>query len=72
MVNLDKLQLETPRLILRPPRMEDFDAWAHFLDDDAATRYIGGRQVRATAWRSFMGMCGCWYMTGIAMFSAGA
>jgi RimJ/RimL family protein N-acetyltransferase len=66
---LDHLRLETPRLILRPPRIEDFDAWARFLADEEATRYIGGTQVRATAWRTFMGMCGCWHMTGIAMFS---
>ena len=63
------LQLQTPRLLLRPPRLEDFDAWAAFLDDEVATRYIGGRQARPVAWRTFMGMCGCWHMTGIAMFS---
>src|SRR4029079_17129423 len=67
--DLASLRLETARLILRPPRLEDFDAWAEFQDDEIATRYIGGRQVRATAWRTFMGMCGCWHMTGIAMFS---
>ena len=68
-VDPDSLRIETPRLLLRPPRMEDFDAWAEFLADEEATRYIGGVQVRATAWRTFMGMCGCWHMTGIAMFS---
>jgi RimJ/RimL family protein N-acetyltransferase len=67
--DLETLRLETPRLILRPPRMEDFDAWAEFLADEEAARFIGGPQVRATAWRTFMGMCGCWHMTGIAMFS---
>lgn len=67
--DLDTLQLETPRLILRPPRMEDFDAWAAFLDDEEAARYIGGRQPRAVAWRIFMTMCGAWSMTGVAMFS---
>ena len=67
--DLQTLVLETPRLILRPPRLEDFDAWAVFQDDEIATRYIGGRQIRSTAWRTFMGMCGCWHMTGIAMFS---
>jgi len=66
--DIASLRLETARLILRPPRMEDFDAWAEFQDDEIATRYIGGRQVRATAWRTFMGMCGCWHMTGIAIF----
>ena len=66
--DLRSLVIETPRLILRPPRMEDFEEWARFLDDEIAARFIGGRQVRATAWRTFMGMCGCWHMTGIAMF----
>lgn len=67
--DIHNLKLETPRLVLRPPRLEDFDAWARFLDDEVAAKFIGGRQVRATAWRIFMGMCGCWHMTGIAMFS---
>jgi RimJ/RimL family protein N-acetyltransferase len=63
------LRLETARLILRPPRMEDFDAWARFQADEEGTRYIGGVQPRPVAWRTFMGMCGAWSMTGIAMFS---
>jgi RimJ/RimL family protein N-acetyltransferase len=67
--DLASLRLETPRLILRPPRMEDFDAWAAFLEDEVATRFIGGPQPRPTAWRTFMCMCGAWSMTGIAMFS---
>jgi len=49
--------------------MEDFDAWAAFLDDEVAVKFIGGRQPRATAWRSFMCMCGAWAMTGVGMFS---
>jgi RimJ/RimL family protein N-acetyltransferase len=67
--DLHTLQLTTPRLILRPPRNEDFDAWAAFLADEVATKYIGGTQPRATAWRAMMTMCGAWCMTGIAMFS---
>ncbi|HEV8444639.1 MAG TPA: GNAT family N-acetyltransferase [Steroidobacteraceae bacterium] len=69
MADLRTLQLETPRLLLRPLRLEDFEPWARFMDDEVATRFIGGRQLRATAWRGFMTMCGCWHMTGIAMFS---
>lgn len=68
-VDIRNLQLETPRLILRPPRLEDFNAWATFLADEEATRFIGGLQPRSMAWRTFMTMCGCWHMTGIAMFS---
>jgi RimJ/RimL family protein N-acetyltransferase len=67
--DLDQLRLETPRLILRPPRLEDFDAWAAFQADEIATRFVGGPQPRGLAWRSFMCMCGAWHMTGVAMFS---
>lgn len=66
--NLDALVLETERLVLRPPRNQDFEPWAEFLDDEVATRFIG-RQPRAIAWRTFMCMCGAWAMTGVAMFS---
>jgi RimJ/RimL family protein N-acetyltransferase len=67
--DIDQVRLETPRLLLRPLRMEDFDAWAAFMADEVATRFIGGVQPRPTAWRSFMCMCGAWAMTGVAMFS---
>ena len=40
--DLATLRLETTRLILRPPRMEDFEAWAAFLEDEVATKFIGG------------------------------
>ena len=60
--------LETPRLILRPTRPEDFEPWATFMADDA-TRFIGGPQPRSTAWRGFMSMAGSWSMLGYGMFS---
>jgi RimJ/RimL family protein N-acetyltransferase len=66
--DLANLRLETPRLILRPTLAEDFEAWAAFLDDEVATRFIG-RQPRALAWRTFMCMAGAWSLTGVAMFS---
>ena len=67
--DLASLRLETPRLILRPPRMEDFDAWAAFLEDEVATKFIGGRQPRPPPGAR---SCACVVrgrMTGIAMFS---
>jgi RimJ/RimL family protein N-acetyltransferase len=67
--DIHELRLETPRLLLRPPRLEDFDAWAHFMADKTAAKFVGGAQPRSMAWRAFMCMCGCWHMTGIAMFS---
>lgn len=61
--------LETERLILRPPVMEDFEPWVTFLGDEEATRYIGGVQARSQVWRSMMGMAGAWALQGFSMFS---
>jgi RimJ/RimL family protein N-acetyltransferase len=65
----DAVVLETPRLWLRPPLSEDFDAWARFAADPAATRYLGGPVARSVAWRSFLTMAGAWRIQGFAMFS---
>ncbi|HEY5720924.1 MAG TPA: GNAT family N-acetyltransferase [Allosphingosinicella sp.] len=61
--------LETPRLILRPPLEEDLDGWAAFSGDQEATRYIGGPQPRATAWRCMATMTGSWALKSFGMFS---
>jgi RimJ/RimL family protein N-acetyltransferase len=63
------LELHTPRLILRPLRMEDFEPWAAMMADTEAAHFIGGLQVRAVAWRGFMTMAGAWHLQGFAMFS---
>lgn len=63
------LCIDTPRLWLRPPRAEDFDAWAAFLADPEAMRYLGGPQARAVAWRAMLGMAGAWLIQGYGMFS---
>ena len=65
----DLPQLETTRLRLRPPALADFERWAELAADAEATRFIGGLQPRAVAWRSFAAMVGMWRLTGIAMFS---
>lgn len=61
--------LETRRLILRPLRPEDFEGWARWRADAEATRFVGGPQVRAHAWRDFLTMAGAWAMQGFGMFS---
>jgi RimJ/RimL family protein N-acetyltransferase len=68
-MDLATLRLETPRLVLRPTRREDFDAWAAFVADAESARYVGGTQPRSVAWRSFLTMAGAWYIQGFAMFS---
>ncbi len=61
--------LHTARLILRPPALEDFDAFAAFCADDIVMRYLGGTQARTVAWRSFLGAAGSWAVQGFGMFS---
>ena len=63
------LRLETSRLILRPPRLEDLDAWAAMMADPEAARFIGGTMPRTLTWRSIMTAIGSWHANGYAMFS---
>jgi RimJ/RimL family protein N-acetyltransferase len=63
------LVLETPRLWLRPTRVEDFGPWAEFAADPLATRHLGGVQPRPVAWRGFAAMAGSWSLYGFGMFS---
>lgn len=69
MASMDEPMLETARLILRPTRAEDFDAWAAMMTDAQATVFIGGLQSRSVAWRGFVGMAGAWAIQGFGMFS---
>lgn len=68
-MNLDWLQLETPRLLLRPTRREDFEPWAAFMADPESAHHVGGVQPRSVAWRGFLSMVGAWHVQGFAMFS---
>lgn len=61
--------IETARLILRPTRMEDFEGWAAQVADAENVRFIGGRQSRPVAWRTFLTMAGAWRVQGFGMFS---
>ena len=63
------LRIETQRLLLRPLRGEDFDAYALFMSDPESTRYLGGVQPRSVAWRGFLTVAGAWAVQGFAMFS---
>lgn len=63
------IRIETERLLLRLPRMEDFERYAELQAHADATRHIGGVQVRHLAWRRFLQMPGAWAVQGFAMFS---
>ena len=68
-ISLDVLQVETPRLILRVPRLEDLDPWAAMMADEETARFIGGVVSREVMWRGLMTMIGAWHATGVSMFS---
>ena len=56
-MDISHIQIETERLILRLPRIEDFDGYAELHADAEAARHIGGPLLRAPAWRkSGMGL----------------
>jgi RimJ/RimL family protein N-acetyltransferase len=69
MMGADGPRLETERLVLRPPALEDFDRWAEMMADENAARYIGGVAGKAATWRALVLMAGAWALTGVAMFS---
>ncbi len=69
MTSFDELRLETSRLVLRPPRADDLDAWAEMMLDEPSARVIGGTMPRAVCWRQLMTMIGAWHAQGFAMFS---
>lgn len=61
--------LETERLVLRPPRREDFEAWAATLGDPAVARHLGGAMGRHAAWKNFLAAVGAWHVQGFYVFS---
>ncbi|HEY9219111.1 MAG TPA: GNAT family N-acetyltransferase [Phenylobacterium sp.] len=61
--------LTTPRLILRPPRAEDFEPWAAFVGDAEAAQFLGGAQPPSAAWRIMCTFTGAWTVEGFSNFS---
>lgn len=68
-MKIDDIRIETDRLILRPPRIEDFEGFAGLQGDADAARFIGGAVTRAEAWRRFLWQPGAWLVQGFGMFS---
>ena len=66
---VDDVRLESARLVLRPPRLEDFESYVAFAADAEASRHLGGVQPRSVAWRGFMALAGAWHLEGFSMFS---
>ena len=62
------VRIETERLILRLPRIEDFGRFAELFAHESS-HHIGGPLTRGDAWRRFLQMPGAWMLQGFAMFS---
>jgi RimJ/RimL family protein N-acetyltransferase len=61
--------IETNRLVLRQPDLDDFERWAEMMGDPDSARHIGGVMPKPVAWRVVMQVRGAWELTGISMFS---
>ncbi|MUZ75906.1 GNAT family N-acetyltransferase [Agrobacterium vitis] len=61
--------IETERLLLRPPSAVDLAAWTSLLSDKEVTRFIGGQQDAAGAWRNLCLFAGAWSVQGYSNFS---
>jgi RimJ/RimL family protein N-acetyltransferase len=68
-MNPAAIRIETERLLLRPPVLEDFDAWAALAADEENMRHLGGVQPRPIAWRHFAFSVGSWHLQGFSGFS---
>jgi len=55
--------LETGRLTLRAPRIEDFSTFADMIKGPRG-RYYGTSDCRKDAWRDFMQITGTWFLRG--------
>lgn len=63
--------LETPRLLLRGWRPDDFPAYAAMLADDETARFItaqGRGLTKTEAWNETVWLVGHWQMLGYGMF----
>ena len=67
-LSVDIPVLATERLILREPRISDFEAAAAFAASDRM-HFIGGPMDRGDAWRRFAAGAGHWALKGFGMWT---
>ena len=63
--------LVTDRVILRAPRVADFDVFADIACSDRG-RFLGGPMSREDAWADFAAMSGGWLLHGHGLWTIGA
>jgi RimJ/RimL family protein N-acetyltransferase len=68
--NPTMVSLHTERLLLRPFRAEDFDAYAALCADAEVMRYLGGAPLsREDAWRQLAMFVGHWQLRGFGIWA---
>lgn len=58
------MQIETPRLILRPPIKDDFEAWALMEADESVKANSGAVQDQRESWNQLLAIVGHWSIMG--------
>ena len=62
--------IETPRAILRPHQLDDFDAYVAMWADPVVTRFIGGKpRTREESWMRFLRHAGLWSLLGYGFWA---
>ncbi|MEL7027000.1 MAG: GNAT family N-acetyltransferase [Pseudomonadota bacterium] len=60
--------LETERLIMRAPRLDDVEAWAAFYASERSS-FVGGPMTRELTWRALASELGHWAMNGFGRWA---
>jgi RimJ/RimL family protein N-acetyltransferase len=66
---MNEVRLETPRLLLRWFREEDFPAYVEIATDPEVMKFIGGVQTQFDAWKAMSSHIGHWYFRGYGVFA---
>ncbi|RWD30359.1 MAG: N-acetyltransferase [Mesorhizobium sp.] len=62
--------IETPRTVLRPHQLDDFDTYVAMWADPAVTRFIGGKpRTREESWMRFLRHAGLWSLLGYGFWA---
>ena len=68
-MKLDIPDIDTPRLRLRAPCIDDFPVYHRFFADAEASHFYGGPMSEATAWRKLAADIGHWVLRGYGVWA---
>lgn len=61
--------IETPRLFLKVPSLNEFEPWCAYMADEESAQFIGKVQPPSVVWRSICSIIGSWRAVGFGFFS---